>query len=289
MKSVEGILTDSGLIHGVIYFPPKPQTIREFLKCRKDIRALNPDAAIYMVPRDMMRAVRDACFFWSCGIYRIIGVPWSRDRRVPRVDLQTGYVEREAARLARCLASLGTVDLNDLSFWDLRLQPHEVNTANGKLLPLAGKEFIAVNVGGRAASKNWGNENWLSLLRLISRRFSSLGLAFIGSADEFDRAKALASVWPGETLNLCGALKPRESAAVLKRALLFIGHDSGPMHLAAATGVRCVGIFGKFNKPKWFHPIGEGHRIIHNLQGIDKIAPGEVYDAVSLMLNKPCA
>ena len=66
----------------------------------------------------------------------------------------------------------------------------------------------------------------------------------------------------------------------MKRAMLFVGHDSGPIHLAAAAGVPCVGIFGNFNRPKWWHPIGQCHSIIHDMSGVREITPEEVYAAV---------
>jgi heptosyltransferase-3 len=52
------------------------------------------------------------------------------------------------------------------------------------------------------------------------------------------------------------------------------------MHLAAAVGIPCVALFGNFNRPKWWHPMGNGHRIIHNMHGVREITPREVYVAV---------
>lgn len=200
--------------------------------------------------------------------------------RCARVEPETGETEYEAVRLARCFAPLGPIDLNDREFWDLRLQPSETAAADNSLAPLGGKRFVAINAGGKVQNKDWGNGNWTALLRLMSVRYSSLSLVFIGSADEFDRSAKLAAAWPGQTLNLCGCLTPRESTAAMKQAVLFVGHDSGPMHLAAAAGVPCVALFGNFNRPKRWHPMGQGHRIIHNMHGVREIAPEEVYAAV---------
>ena len=111
-----------------------------------------------------------------------------------------------------------------------------------------------------------------------------LALVFVGSVDEYDRSAELAAIWPGPILNLCGRLVPRESAAVIESAKLFIGHDSGPIHLTAAVGVPCVGMFGNFNMPKWWHPIGRGHRIIHDVRGVRKNSPEDVYAAVDLTI-----
>jgi heptosyltransferase III len=277
---VESVLGNSGLIDGVIYFPTAPRTMRGFLKLRKEIRGTKSKTLIYVADRDFVATVRDLCFFRTCGIRSIIGAPISRDVRRPRIDPATGYVEFESERLARCLAPLGPIDLHDPDVWDLRLQPHEIMFAEKSLAPLRDCDFVAINIGGKVASKDWGDDNWMELFALMAVRYANLALVFFGSADEFDRSGRLAAAWPGPRLNLCGRLAPRESAAAMRRALLFVGHDSGPLHLAAVVGVPCVGIFGTYNRPKWWHPTGERHRIIHNMRGIRDIAPEEVYGAI---------
>src|SRR2546427_697419 len=62
----------------------------------------------------------------------------------------------------------------------------------------------------------------------------------IGAADERARSEALLSHWLGSGANLCGQSSVRESAAVLTHARVYLGHDSGPMHLAAAVGNRVL-------------------------------------------------
>jgi hypothetical protein len=56
--------------------------------------------------------------------------------------------------------------------------------------------------------------------------------------------------------------------------------------LDVAAGVPCVALFGNFNKPKWWHPMGQGHRTIHNLHGVREITPEEVYAAVCSTIAK---
>ena len=289
VASVESILGRSGLIDDVIYFPPVPRNSHDLIKLRAQIRATKSKTLIYIADRSFLATVRDICFFRLCGLSRVIGAPFSRDLRVPRIDPRTGDLEREAVRLARCLAPLGMIDLDDPGFWDLRLQSDEVSLADSKLAQLGGRTFFTVSIGGKHRSKDWGNENWTALLRLMAANHPGLALTFVGSADEFDRSAGLAASWPGPTLNLCGILRPRESAAAMRRALLFVGHDCGPMHLAAATGVPCVGIFGSHNKPKWWHPMGQGHRVIHNMGGVDRISPAEVYSAASSIIENASA
>jgi heptosyltransferase III len=277
---VESVLANSGLIDGVIYFPPSPRGLRALLKLRKQIRATGSRTLVYVADRSIACTLRDLCFFRTCGIQHIIGAPIRRDVRRPKIDPVTGYVEFETERLARCLAPLGKIDLHSPDFWDLRLQPHEILNAENLLAPLRHNDFVAVNVGGKIASKEWGDCNWTALFELMAARYGNLALVFFGSADEFDRSSKLAAAWSGPRLNLCGRLTPRETAAAMRKALFFVGHDSGPLHLAAIAGLPCVGIFGNRNKPRWWHPMGKRHRIIHNMHSIHDITPAQVYAAI---------
>ena len=52
--------------------------------------------------------------------------------------------------------------------------------------------------------------------------------------------------------------KKGELTALLRSANLYLGSDTGPMHLAAAVGTRCVGLFGS-TRPEDSGPYGEGH------------------------------
>jgi heptosyltransferase III len=283
---VESILGKSDLIDRVINFRQSPRTLRDILNLRRQIQETEARTLIYIADRNAWSIFRDLCFFRACGIRHVIGAPLRRDIRHPRIDPKTGELEQEASRLSRCLASLGPFDLNDHSLWDLRLQPDEIATADKLLAPLNGNRFIAINLGGKVRSKDWGNENWITLLRLISQSYSRLPLVFIGSNDEFDRSARIAASWSGLTLNLCGALAPRESAAAMKKATVFVGHDSGPMHLAAAVRTPCVALFGNFNRPRWWHPNGVGHRVIHNMNGVRDISPEHVYAAVCSTISE---
>jgi hypothetical protein len=44
--------------------------------------------------------------------------------------------------------------------------------------------------------------------------------------------------------------------------------------------VRCVCMFGDFNKPRAWHPYGAQHHIVHNLDGVRAIQPSQIYAAV---------
>ena len=282
---VKSIVGNSGMVHDILYFPAINRTVGDLFAIRRQLRDTKARTLIYLADRSLTSTLRDMLFFYFCGIRRIVGAPLRRSDRFAQIDPATGLLEHETQRLVRCLSSLGKIDLNDGAFWDLRLTPDEIAKGVGALEPMTGHRFIAMNIGGKVERKNWGDANWITLLQLISTRFGYLGLVSFGSGDEWDRCERVAAAWRGPILNLCGALTPRQAAAALRKAVLFVGHDSGPMHLAAAVNVPCVCMFGDYNAPKRWHPYGAQHQIVHNMNGVEKISPEEILSAVQAVLN----
>ena len=68
----------------------------------------------------------------------------------------------------------------------------------------------------------------------------------------------------GRGYNAAGALGLRAAAAGLKRCTLFLGNDTGTMHMAAAVGVPCVAIFSSRDHPGRWYPRGERHRVFRS-------------------------
>lgn len=204
-------------------------------------------------------------------------MPKDEDQRVPRVDPETGFVEPEALRLARCVAMLGDIDLNDRASWDLRLSM--VDQAEGlRLNRFVPAPFLAINTGGKEASKDWGFSQWVELLTRFRERTNAPGLMIVGALEDSERAEALIEVWGKGGVNLCGGPTPREAAAALSHARLFIGHDSGPLHLAQSVRTPALGLFGNYNRPAQWHPIGDHVSVVHELQGMNAITVDEVLD-----------
>ncbi len=250
------VLENSGLCDQAISYPVGTRNALELAKVRKTIRQLQPQVLINLAAgRGLIKSLRDELFFRSCGIKNIIGTPLrQRDLQVQQTN--DGEFEPESQRLASRLASLGNINLTDRRFWELGLTQAERNQAL-EFLPPHKNNFIAVSVGTKFSAKNWGEENWGKFLTLLSGQLPGITLTFLGSADEWELSEKMSRAWKGDYINLCGKASPRISAAVLEHCRLFIGHDSGPMHLASAVGVPTLGLFSWFNPPgQWF----PGHR-----------------------------
>ena len=260
------VLDGSGLVHGYIEYPVGLPTIGQILALRRKIMELRPRALIYLPGlRNARQTWRDILFFKACGVKQMVGATYRRDQRLHRWLLDERRYESEAERLARCVRSLGDARLDLPVSWDLRLNEHEFERARQLLAtwPVP-KRFFACSVGGKSDVQDWGRQNWLQLIRRLGATWCGYGLILIGAKEEFERSEELGQNWPGPWINFCGRLTPRESAALIRGASLFLGHDSGPMHLAAAVGLPCVAVFSAHNKPGVWFPWGSRLKIIYH-------------------------
>jgi heptosyltransferase III len=266
---VAAILENSGLIHGYFRYAVGTRSPPELLSLWWQLVRWRPQVLIYLGPvRGVEAARRDAKFFRLCGIPRLVGVPDTEDMQQNRWQESEQALEPEGARLARNLAELGDAHLDDPASWDLHLTPAEHARAAQALASVAGRSMIAVSVGTKVQSKDWGRDNWRALLARLAALYPDHGLALSGAPEESEASEFAADGWrgvsSGPVVNLCGLLTPRESAAAFAQARVFVGHDSGPMHLAAAVQTPCVAIFAARNKPRVWFPYGKQHRVLYH-------------------------
>ncbi|WP_348266290.1 glycosyltransferase family 9 protein [Edaphobacter paludis] len=263
------ILENSGLVHSYYRYEVGTRSFRELFSLWWQIVRWRPQALVYIGgARGVESARRDASFFRLCGIRRLIGIPMTEDMQQNRREEPGETLEAEGARLARNLSELGDARLDDPQSWDLRLTVEEQARADEVLRPAAGLPVIAVSVGTKVQSKDWGRDNWRTLLAHVAALYPGNALTLSGSPAESEASEFAADGWReaggGPVINLCGVLTPRESAAAFGHARIFIGHDSGPMHLAAAVQTPCVAIFAARNKPSVWFPYGKQHRVVYH-------------------------
>ena len=267
---------ESGFYNNALNYTIGLRNPIEAFNLLRNLRALKAQTLVYMRSKPtpyMLR--RDRLFFRLAGFRHILCAPQTADQRVSRFDSKSQQFEPEASRLARCFEPLGPIDLADPASWDLRLTDAEQATG-ARLAASLPSPFLAINTGGKAAAKDWGFERWAAFLNCFRQQTRVRGLAILGAGDDWQRADSFVHAWGDGALNLCGGPTPREVAALLGHAHLFIGHDSGPLHLAQSMGTPTLGLFGAYNKPKEWHPIGAHVQIIHELRGMEAISVDQV-------------
>ncbi len=110
--------------------------------------------------------------------------------------------------------------------------------------------LLAVHLGAGAAAKRWPTRHWRDLVG----RFLADGwrVIAVGGPEDGEVAAALGT-HPG-LRDWTGRLAVTETAALLERADLFIGSDSGPAHLAASAATASVILFSGTNRPRQWRP-----------------------------------
>lgn len=263
--ALPAVLGECGLVHGYFPYPRRLRRPADMLALRRDIAAWRPDLLVYLnEPPPLYALLRDVAFFRMCGIRHIAGAPFGRALRRHRGPDGNGLWESESARLARCVAALGEVRLTDPESWWLHFAPEEEAAAAALLDGWPGRgRYIAFSIGAKIDFKSWGQAPWRRVLAQLSEAHPDLGLAMVGAETDAAPSDAVAESWAGPTINLCGKAPPRLSGCVIGGALAYLGHDSGPMHLAAATGTPAVLVFSTHNKPGIWFPFGAAHRVLY--------------------------
>ena len=96
-------------------------------------------------------------------------------------------------------------------------------------------------------------------------------LLILGGPDDWRTAEPLRRSLPRERwVDLTGQGDLLTIYAALKRARLYIGNDSGLMHLAAAAGVPTVGLFGPSDE-RLYGPWGEATRVVRGSRSFGQI------------------
>jgi heptosyltransferase-2 len=105
------------------------------------------------------------------------------------------------------------------------------------------RPWLALGLGASHPSKDWPDGHWLALLRLLGPEAAGT-VFFVGGPAWRTRAERLIAQSGLRTLVDACDLPVMASAALLKRADLYAGPDSGPLNLAAAVGTEAIGLFG---------------------------------------------
>ena len=148
-------------------------------------------------------------------------------------------------------------------------------------------------------SANWIGKTWpverfaLAAVQLMEAGgpFEHGRLLILGGPDDWRAAEPLRRSLPRERwIDLTGQAELLTAYAALKRARLFIGNDSGLMHLAAAAGTPTVGLFGP-SDDRLYAPWGPHTRVVRGPRGFDQIRTMDpsLSQPVCHMLDLPVA
>jgi len=250
----------------VISYPLGTRSPMEILRLILQIRGRGISTVVNLAAfRSDKSLKRDAIFFRLAGARVLHGFDLLPEDKFPRKDTRSAEIEWEARRLARRVATLHDIDLDVPAYWDLHIDENEKSEADSLLAALPEEvPIISLSVGTKVSCKHWGQAKWQELIRRLAGTFKEWALVFTGAEEEQAESEACMKYWSGPALNLCGLASPRTISSVYGRSKIFVGHDSGPMHLAACMGTPCVAIFSARNIPRQWFPRGQNNRIIYH-------------------------
>lgn len=219
-----------------------------------DVRGIRYDAAI-----DFQGAVRSGLLARWSGAAAVYGDAQPRENAASmfytrKIVLNTNgaHVLEQALALAETVISHGIATTEDSSIPGAAARAEQIQIdfpvdpdAEKKTTTLVGdgSDFVILNPGAGWGAKMWPAERYGQVAKDLAKD-GLHSLINYGPREE-ELAAAVEAASTGAARRISGSIS--ELIALTRRARLFIGGDTGPMHLAAALKIPVVAIFGPTN------------------------------------------
>ncbi len=102
--------------------------------------------------------------------------------------------------------------------------------------------FVVFHAGARRITRQWSRERYEALANYLHQ--TGFQIVFCGGPEDVELNENIIQKLNFPTVNLAGKCSLIQFAAIAARAKLFVGNESGPMHLASAVGIPVIGLFG---------------------------------------------
>jgi heptosyltransferase-2 len=203
------------------------------------------------------RSLRTALVAWLARIPRRVGFAdgWPRFYTDVRPRPGTGHEVDRLLVLAGPAPTGGAVTLTttaeDRAATEAFLGAHDVEGP-----------FVAL-----APGSIWGSKRWPYYGELAERLARAVPIVVVGGPEDAGLGEGIVRAVDGaggrwKAVNGCGKLTLRQSAEVIRRAVVLVTNDSAPLHLAQAVGTPTVAIFGSTVPAFGFGPRGPRDQVV---------------------------
>ena len=203
---------------------------------------------------DLTDGDRSAFLSWTSGAPVRIGF---NDEHRWRGHYYTQVVQSVPGvrhRIDRDLEALKLINIQaDSTDPQLWLTPEESNSADQLLDQLGvqrSQSMVILQPGARYWFKAWPPERYAEL---AARLMSQYGCQVLigGSDQDIELAQQIRQIAKSKPIVMAGRTTIKQFAAIAKKSALFVGSDSGAMHIASAVGTPVVALFGPSNPREW--------------------------------------
>jgi len=266
------ILKHAGIFDKVIHYSPSPLsagTLIQFARMVQTVRKLKASRLFYLAPirRKVWKINRDYFIFNKiCGIKTSYG--FKTGEKYSRL-IGSRNCENRLRRLPSEMSRLLEVVKEDddgphkIDFHfpkresDIHLVSWMMEIENipkdSWIIPMA--PFSKMKL------KRWPLERYIELGKKVLAALPDAYLIILGSNAERPMGEEICEGIGERVINWSG-LDLLTTSEVIRRGKMFIGSDSGLMHIAASVGTTCVAIFSAKDHPGMWYPYGDGHQVL---------------------------
>ncbi len=245
---------------------PRPKTFREGVLGLRALRCELRAAGLWDVAIDFQGLTKSGLVAWLSGARRRLGFAGAASRelnalfmtervqptRVPVIEMNLELVAALGCDVKDATPSIVCHEADE-QFVARWAQEHGYS----------GRRFIVLDAFAGWPSKRWRFERWAAVAKAIYEFHALETLVFFGPGER-PEAEHLADLLraTGVPTVVAPATTLRQYVALLKHhATLFLGGDTGPMHIAAALGVPTVALFGSSDSRR-NAPVFSGARFV---------------------------
>ncbi|MBS1142697.1 MAG: glycosyltransferase family 9 protein [Proteobacteria bacterium] len=247
LPGTQGVLEGNPDVHQVLAFPQRASLREKLAQLGRIWRRY--DLSFAAIPSDRARIFAWAAARFSVGFTTAEEASWLKRHllniAVPFDNLQTHTVTM-GLRLVEALGlpAIGQVQAPRVlaENWCQRLEQ----------LGLTGvTNYAVIHPNPKFRYKMWDSSKWIALISWLRQQGIEVLLTGSGDPSEAAYVRDIAGKVPEGCRCLTGLLSLAETAELLKGARLFVGPDTAVTHLAAATGIPTIALFGPSNPVKW--------------------------------------
>lgn len=256
------------------------QTRREFVASLGELRAVG-----YQTALDFQGAMKSAIVARLAHASTVVGFRHPRESLARLFYTATvaahgrHVVEQNMELAQRWLQRIGQERATATLAPGLALLPHDAAAEHRIEEFLRGRELAQTPLAILNPGAGWAAKQWpVARYGELAKRLAEQGVRSVinyGPGEEA-LAERVVEVGGGKAVALCTSLG--ELIALSRRARLFVGGDTGPMHLAALLGVRTIALFGPTD-PGRNGPFWAGSRVLRDAASVTSYSHRRLQDA----------